>query len=243
MSAALRRPAAVLACVVVALSATSCGPFPGERARPGILGRALAATASATSVTLHTDVVSMGTPMKGRVSRDDRGNCTATMSYGAAGTVELIRIDGRVVYLRRDEALLRLQERHRGPEELEALVRDLRGRWTNPPVEGPGAPEELALCGTEEDSGEKKWGGENGWDDDSATGEASTVDGQKALRLAKPVDSDGGTTTVYVAAEGPPYLLRVVTTGGDEPGTTTYSRYNRPVEATAPAAEDVVLTD
>ncbi|MFB7234700.1 hypothetical protein ACFCXK_07950 [Streptomyces sp. NPDC056269] len=55
MSAALRRPAAVLACVAATLSATACGPLPGERARPGILGRALAATASAAEDVVLTD--------------------------------------------------------------------------------------------------------------------------------------------------------------------------------------------
>lgn len=84
---------------------------------------------------------------------------------------------------------------------------------------------------------------ENGWDDDSAKAEATTVDGQKALKLAKPVGSDDETTTVYVAAEGPPYLLKIVKTRGETPGTTTYSHYNRPVEAKAPPAKDVVVTD
>ncbi|WP_338490977.1 hypothetical protein [Streptomyces sp. SJL17-4] len=239
MPAVLRRPATALLCAPVILSATACGPFLGDLTRPGILGRAITATEAAKSVTVHTDVLSMAVPMKGYVSRDNRGNCTAKMSYGPAGTAEVIKIDDKDVYLRRDESLLRMQERHRSPEDLEALIDDLRGRWTKPSVDGPDAPDELALCGGKRTS---TWL-ENGWEDDSAKGEVTTVEGRKALKLAKPVGSDGETTTVYIAAEGPPYLLKIVTTGGEVSGTTTFSHYDRPVEAKAPPVEDVVVTD
>ncbi|MCX4985925.1 hypothetical protein [Streptomyces sp. NBC_00572] len=245
MPVVLRRPAATLVCVAVTLSATACSPHLGDLPQAEILGRAIRATESAKSVTVHTDALSWGTPMKGHLSHDSRGNCTATMSYGPAGTAEMIMIDNKDVYLRRDEALLRMQERHRSPKDLEALIEDLRGRWTKPPLDGPDAPDELALCGGKRTPGEERTptGLENGWDDASAKAEATTIDGQKALKLAKPVGSDGETTTVYIAAEGPPYLLKIVNTRGEMPGTTTYSRYNRPVEAKAPQAKDVVVTD
>ncbi|MFD8008867.1 hypothetical protein [Streptomyces sp. NPDC059762] len=238
MPAALHRPAAALVCVAVAVSATACGPSPGGGpTRTEMLGRAIEATESATSVTVHTDGMSLMVPVKGRVSLDERGNCTATMSYGTAGTVDLITIDGRDVYLRRDEPLLRTQERHRSPEDLKALVAKVGGRWTRPAVGGPGAPAELTLC-----AGVNLPAGlENGWDDDSGKGEPATVDGRKALKLVR----RGGEseTTVYIAAEGPPYLLKIVTKGGESPGTTTYAHYGRGGGGKAPPAEDVVVAD
>ncbi|MFJ8298012.1 hypothetical protein ACIQ9R_19265 [Streptomyces sp. NPDC094447] len=233
------RTALVVVCLAISVTGagTACGPSPGDRTTgTGTLSRAIEATESAISVTVHTDALSLSVPMKGHVSRDGRGNCTARMSYGEAGTAEVIRVAGRDSYLRRDEALLRMQERHRGPEELDALVSALRGRWTKPPAEGPDTPPELALCtGARVPSGL-----DNGWDDESAPAEPATVEGRKALRLAKPVGGEGETTTVYIAAEGPPYLLKIVTTGGETPGATTYAHYGRPVDAAAPAAEDVV---
>ncbi|MFE5730956.1 hypothetical protein ACFQ7A_08625 [Streptomyces sp. NPDC056528] len=237
MAAALHRPTTTLACVAVTLFATACGPFPGDLTRPEILGGAVKATESAKSVTLHTDGISLMVPMKGRVSRDSRGDCTATMSYGAAGTAELIKIDDKDVYLRRDKTLLRTQERHRSPEDLKTLLDKLEGRWTRPPLDGPDgpdAPAELALC----DGVNIPTNLENGWDDDSAKGHPTTIDGRKALKLVRP----GGEseTTVYIAAEGPPYILKIVTKGGETPGTTTYSHHERPVEAKAPPTEDVV---
>ncbi|MFD3536342.1 hypothetical protein [Streptomyces sp. NPDC058664] len=237
MPAALRHPAATLVCVAVTLSATACGPFLGDLTRPEILGRAIEATESAKSVTIHTDMLSMAVPIKSHVSFDGRGDCTATMSYGSEGVAELVKIAGKDVYLRRDESLLRTQERHRSPQDLEALVDKLRGRWTKPPVDGPDAPDELGICRGKRDFTEL----EKGWDDDSAKGAPTTVDGRKALKLVRPgTESE---TTVYIAAEGPPYILKIVTKGGEVSGTTTYSHYGRPVEAKAPPAEDVVVTD
>ncbi|MFI8320623.1 hypothetical protein [Streptomyces sp. NPDC085529] len=237
MPAALPRPATALACVALALSATACGPFGGDPAGPELVTRAIKATESARSVTVHLGGLSLMVPTKGHVSLDTRGNCTATMSYGTAGTAELIKINGKDVYLRRDETLLRTQERHRSPKELNALVDTVRGRWTRPPLDGPDAPAELTLC----DRVPLPPGLGNGWDDDSANGEPATVDGHRARKLVRR-DSEGE-TAVYVAAEGPPYLLKIVTTGGDSPGTTAYAHYDRPVEAKAPPPEDIVLTD
>ncbi|MEU2658293.1 hypothetical protein ABZ615_23585 [Streptomyces sp. NPDC007325] len=236
MPAALRRAASAPVCLAVTLPATACDPLLGDKTRPELLGRAIEATESAESVTLHIDVLSLMVPMKGSVSLDGRGNCVAVMSYGAAGVAELIRIEGREVYLRRDEALLRAQERHRITRD---LLDDLAGRWTRPPADGPDAPGELALC----DGRRTPLGLENGWEGDSAESEVTTVGGRRAHKLAKPVDGEGGTTTVSIAADGPPYLLKVVTTGGDEAGTTAFSHYGGPVGAKAPPAGSLAVTD
>ncbi|GEB59964.1 hypothetical protein [Streptomyces gardneri] len=238
MRALLRRPvAAVFLCTALTLSATACGRFVGDLTRPEILGKAIRATESADFVTVYSDGLSLAVPMKNRTSRDNRGNCTTTLSHGASDTVDVIKLDGDV-YVRRDEARLRREESHRTPEELEALIGRLKGRWTKYPAGGPDAPEGLGTCG-------RKIGFhwvENGWDDDSMEPTATTVDGRKALKLAKPVGGDGETTTLYMAAEGPPYFLKIVMTGGETPGTTTYD-YDRPVEVKAPPAEDVVVVD
>ncbi|MFF8838412.1 hypothetical protein [Streptomyces sp. NPDC015130] len=229
-----RSGVATVLCAAVALSATACGAG-GEPTGPQLLDEAVRATNSAKSVTRYTDGLSLGVPMKGYVSLDSRGRCTATMTYGATGTAELVKVDDKTVYLRRDESLLRMQERHRSPEEMEALIDELRGNWTKPPVDGPDAPDELALC----DPARPLAGFEHGRPGIVRDGE-STVDGRRALKLTDPGGGDDGTTTVHVAAEGTPYILRIVRTGGDEPGTVTFTHYDRPVEAKAPPAEDVV---
>ncbi|MEU3747898.1 MULTISPECIES: hypothetical protein [Streptomyces] len=236
MHALLRRPVAVaLLCAASGLSATACGRPAADPAEPWILDKAIRATESAESVTVQSDGFSLMVPMKSRSSRDGRGNCTTTLSHGTSDTLDVIRVDGDV-YVRRDEARLRREESHRTPEDLEALIGRLKGRWTKSPADGPAAPEGLGTCSWKVGSPSLV----NGWDDDSVEPAETTVDGRKALRLAQPVGGDGETTTVYIAAEGPPHLLKIVMTGGETPGTTTY-HYDRPVEVKAPPAKDVVV--
>ncbi|MDO0939158.1 hypothetical protein QQY66_48450 [Streptomyces sp. DG2A-72] len=49
---------------------------------------------------------------------------------------------------------------------------------------------------------------------------------QNAITLTK--EEDGATTNTYVATEDEPYILRVVTKGGDEPGDLTLADYDKP---------------
>ena len=54
-------------------------------------------------------------------------------------------------------------------------------------------------------------------------------------------DKDGESTTLYVARDSAkPYILRVVTTGGDDPGTVTLKDYDKPVTVEAPPADQVM---
>ncbi|MGN9758127.1 hypothetical protein [Streptomyces sp. SD31] len=67
------------------------------------------------------------------------------------------------------------------------------------------------------------------------------VDGKPTITLTK--EEDGATTNTYVATEDEPYILRVVTKGGGEPGDLTLTDYDKPVSATAPSSEDVVAVE
>ncbi|MEU3689612.1 hypothetical protein [Streptomyces narbonensis] len=257
MHAPLRRPVtAAFLCAAVALSAAACGPFAndptaakpagpfGELTGTQILDKAIGATKTARSVTLDIDVTSDGEPLKAYLSVDTRGKCAGTLTVDATGTAELVKPDGKDAYLRFDESFLRAQAKGESPEVQEALLKELRGRWTKTPVDDPDSRDMLALCDLKELLAGFEQGGSG-----IAKGGETTVGGRKALRLTESGEGEGGgegegeTNTVYVATEGTPYLLRIVTTGGDEPGTITFTHYDRPVEAKAPPAEDVVVMD
>ncbi|MGW6394263.1 hypothetical protein ACWFR1_28030 [Streptomyces sp. NPDC055103] len=260
MHATPRRPLAVaLLCAAVALSATACarfsdvpvseevtdgpspkatGPF-GESTGPQILDRAIAATKAAKSLTLDVDVTSDGEPLKAYLSVDSRGKCVGTLTVDATGTAELIKADDKNAYLRFDESFLRAQGKGESPEVQEALLQQLRGRWTKSSVNDPDTKGMLELCDLKGLLAAFEQGGSG-----IQKGGEAVVDGRKALKLTEPGGTAADeTNTVYVAAEGEPHILRIVTTGGDEPGTITFSRYDRPVEAKAPPAKDVVVTD
>lgn len=63
-------------------------------------------------------------------------------------------------------------------------------------------------------------------------GATSTINGQKVIAIS----TKGGAfeDTLYVATTGTPYIVRVVTAGSSG-GTVTFTNYNQPVNAKAPA--------
>ncbi|MFC9596196.1 hypothetical protein ACFTUC_41185 [Streptomyces sp. NPDC056944] len=250
-AAPCRRPrrtavAAALLGAASALCATACGPSTDD-ARPAgpfgeltgsqIVDKAFAATRTAKSLTVDIDLRSPDEPTKGYLALDDRGRCAGTLTMGTADTAELVKADDKNVYLRFDEAFLREQVKDESPETQEATLDALRGRWMKSPVSDPDSRDMLALCDLKE-----LLGGFGPGAGGIVKGAETTVGGQRALALTEPGE-DGASSTVYVATEGTPYVLRIVTKGGEEPGTITFSKYGRPVVATVPAAKDVVVTD
>ncbi|MER5207811.1 hypothetical protein [Streptomyces sp. NPDC002825] len=247
MHAAPRRTALVtVLSAALTLGATACGPSTddakpagpfGELTGSQIVDKAFAATRSATSLTVDVDEQGPVEPLKAYLSLDTRGRCTGTLTMGAASTVELLKTDDKTVYMRFDEAFLREQVKEEGPEAQDATVKELKGRWLKGALSDPDNKGMVELCDLKELLGGFEQGASG-----IVKGAETTVGGQKALALTEPGD-DGETNTVYVATQGTPYVLRIVTKGGEEPGTITFSHYGKPVAAKAPAAKDIVETD
>ncbi|MEV2255792.1 hypothetical protein AB0I94_35445 [Streptomyces sp. NPDC050147] len=77
--------------------------------------------------------------------------------------------------------------------------------------------------------------------DDSTTlrkGEVTEVDGAPAIPVSG--RQDGRTTTLYVATEGTPYLIRAVEKGAGTDSTLTLRDYDKPVPSKTPSDEDSV---
>ncbi|MFC8274359.1 hypothetical protein ACFUJR_17880 [Streptomyces sp. NPDC057271] len=238
-----RRTALVSAlCAAVALSATACGPFSGEAKASGPFGdltgpeiadKAVAATKKADSLTLDLATTTTDGPMKAYLSMNTAGQCAGTLTVGTTGTAELVKADDKDVYLRFDEAFLRAQAKGEPAEVQEAVLKELKGRWVKTPVTDPEAKDNLELCDLKALLGDFEQG-----TDFAVKGKETTVGGKKALTLTE--KSGGESTTVYVATQGEPHILKIVTVGGEEPGTMTFRDYGKPVVAKAPAAQDVV---
>ncbi|MFG3286950.1 hypothetical protein [Streptomyces sp. NPDC048111] len=76
-----------------------------------------------------------------------------------------------------------------------------------------------------------------GQDTAAAKGATTTVDGRPAMVLT---EKDGDESyTLDVATSGRPYLLKMVTVGGDSPGTLAFSHFGEPVHAVAPPKSQV----
>ncbi|MEV5795602.1 MULTISPECIES: hypothetical protein [unclassified Streptomyces] len=107
------------------------------------------------------------------------------------------------------------------------------GKWVKMPA---GDDQLTGLCdkqgllaALDEDKSERKGMSKDG---------SASVDGTSAVKLTK--KSDGKTLTMYVASEGKPYILKVTTTGGSAPESTTFSDYNKPVKPEQPPTGDTV---
>ncbi|MFF6778414.1 hypothetical protein ACFY8W_33375 [Streptomyces sp. NPDC012637] len=251
MSATARRPRrialAATLCAAVALGATACGPVSddkpeasgpfGDMTAAQILDKAVATTKGAHALTVDLDTKSTDGPLKGYLSTDVQGRCAGTLTIGATGTAEVIRPGeptDKAVYLRFDEAFLKEQSKDEPAEVQAAVIKQMKGRWLKTDAKDPDAKDMLDMCDL------KKLMADFEQDSRGAVeGTETTVDGKKALILT--LDYKGGEKdTFYVATEGKPYLLRVVTTGGDEPGTVSFSDFEKPVTAKAPAKKDVI---
>ncbi|MGW4159380.1 hypothetical protein [Streptomyces sp. NPDC004788] len=244
--------ATALCAATLALGATACGPFDtmDSDAGPGsgkpkatgpfagltgsqIADKAMATTKSAKSLSLDIDYKTSDGPMKAYVSTDHQGRCTGTMTIGATGTAELIRPADKAVYLRFDKAFLKEQTKGESAEVQRQVMKQLKGRWIKTDAKDPDAKDMLDLCDLKTllADFEGPYAG-------VVKGKETTVDGRKALPLTQ--DAGGEKSTVYVATEGTPYVLRIVTTGGSEPGTLTLSGFDKPVEAKTPPKKSVV---
>ncbi|MER8045330.1 hypothetical protein [Streptomyces sp. NPDC094032] len=245
-------------CAAVALGATACGPFSGSSggtkdgadsakstapakpagpfeglSGPQIVDKAIGATKTADSLTLDVALKTTDGPIKAKLATDVRGHCAGTMALGATGTAELIKPDATSVYMRFDEAFLKEQAKGESAAVQAEVMKQLKGRWMKSDAKDPDAKDSLALCDLKSLLSDFEQGANT-----AVKGKETTVDGEKALMLTQASASER--TTVYVATEGKPYLLKIVSAGGKEPGTISFRDYDKPVEAKAPPKKDVV---
>ncbi|MDN3293115.1 hypothetical protein QWM81_03440 [Streptomyces ficellus] len=244
---AIVRATAVLGVTVLGL--TACGPL-GQEAEatgpfaglsgPQIANKAIAATKTASSLTLDVNLSASDGDADGRIraymSMDTKGRCAGTLTLGPTGTAEILKTDSKVAYMRFDEAFLREQNEGGSAEENAAVLKQLRGRWVATDVADPSNKDSLAFCELDAMLADFDTGLTS-----ARRGEETTVGGRKALRLTE--SSGGTTTTMYVATEGKPYLLKIEQKGGEEPGTMSFSAYDKPVPAKKPAAKDILDPD
>ncbi|MFE7777997.1 hypothetical protein ACFU5O_29685 [Streptomyces sp. NPDC057445] len=241
----LKRIALTALCSATALGLTGCGtlgpdgketreagsgPF-ADLSGPEVVNKSFRATKEAKSLTLDIDMKSPDGPVKAYLAVNTKGDCAGTVSIDSAGTTELIKT-GNSVYMRFDETMLRMQSKGDSKEETDAVLKALLGKWVETEADSEDARDMVEFCdldtylaGFEDNDNIAKKAGE------------SKVNGASALMLT---ERDGEEKyTAHVAVEGTPYLLKLQVTGGKEPGSMTFSGFNKPVPATKPARKDI----
>ncbi|MGW1841528.1 hypothetical protein [Streptomyces sp. NPDC001966] len=236
-----RASAAALSAATALTLATACNMLPDEApddtapyaglTAPEVTNKALAATRAAKSLRMTVRTTTPEGPVEAYVATDVRGECTVTLSMGAAGTMELVRTGGKV-RTRSDAAMLRSAS----PPQAKSLT----GHWVRPATSDRYAKLAERYCDRETFLGRlapktgtarKKWTSAP----DSGT-PALTVTGE----------TDAGKWTADIATEGKPFLLKLNLppsrpqgspehdTARTAPAAVEFSEFDKPFKATSP---------
>ncbi|MEU0084033.1 hypothetical protein [Streptomyces sp. NPDC006274] len=205
-----------------------------------IADKAVEATRSARSLTMAGRIEKDGEPVSVDLALDSAQNCTGRLGV-KGGRAELRQL-AETMYLKGDEPFWRasLQERSSGsPDGSDngAVVELMTGRWIKMPAGGVADMDRVCdlksmFARMDVDEADRK---------QMKKGPDSSVDGAPTVTLVK--REQGTTTTVHVAKEGKPRVLKIVRTGGDETGTIVLSGYDKPVRVDAPPSEEVIDLD
>lgn len=192
------------------------------------------AMATLTSFTVDGTLTSEGEKISLKVTADRQGNCTGTVGVPAMGQVELLRT-GKQTYIKPDATFWKAIAGKEGNPKAGAVVAELfKGRYLTGGQDNADFREMAQMCDmvdgiAKDDSPDNK----------VAKGTAGTTNGVKTFSLAAS-DTDGSVSTLYIATEGKPYLIKMEQTTGSEPGQMNLSGFNKPVTVQAPPADNVI---
>jgi hypothetical protein len=226
--------AAALASTSAAASASASpsGPDFTTMSAAQVVDRSRAAMASVGSMHVTGTMISAGDKLTIDLSADKDKNCTGTVSSSAVGSMQLIHT-GASTWMKPDAAFLQHIAAQQGGGSADAAVLQLfQGRWLTGGQDDPDLQSMAGMC----DLMSNIPGGDSKLT--SATkGNATNLNGAPVLTVL--VSDDSGPSTLYVSAEGQPYLLRV---DDDAPGggTVNFGDFNKPLTVQAPPADQVV---
>ncbi|MFD5075896.1 hypothetical protein [Streptomyces sp. NPDC058371] len=237
----MRRTAFAALCLAAAATVGLTGCLPGEGkadSKPkgpfaGLTGgeianRAVKATTGAKSLRIKGDVPDEedGGTIQIDMALNKKGECAGTMSLGGQGKADLIKT-GDTLYMKYDEAFLRAQDEGSSKEETDGVVELLADKWTKMSATGSDAKDLASFCDLD-----TVLSGAEDVNSDATRGKTTTVEGTPAIVLNEKDGKDR--YTLYVATEGKPYLVKVISKSAKDPGTLTFTDYNKPVPAKAP---------
>lgn len=230
--------AVATASVSVALLA-GCGGDSGDEGKPfegqsadDIAAKAVEATRQAKSMHVKGDTrLEDGSTVSIDVSVDQEKNCQGTI--GAGGTEADVRHTDATLYLRGDERYWRTALEQQ-PDAAREMAPKLRDKWVKMPANDATTAgvcdKQGFVAAMDEDESERRG---------MKRGATAEVNGEEALKLTK--DASGGEKlTLYVAAEGEPYILKTTTEGGRSPGSVTFGEYDKKVAPEQPPADETV---
>ncbi|TLS40372.1 hypothetical protein FE633_41915 [Streptomyces montanus] len=242
----MRRTALAALCLAAAATASLTGCLPGldeADSKPkgpfaGLTGgeiaeRAVKATSNASSLRMKGTVQDGDGSIDLDMALDKKGQCAGTISLNGEGKADLVKA-GDTVYMKYDEQFLRAQGEGQSKAETDGVVEMLAGKWTKSAATGSDSEDLASFCDLDTVLADFK-----DVHSDATRGKATTVDGTPAIVLHEKDGKDR--YTLYIATEGKPYLLKIIDKSAEDPGTTTFSDYDKPVPAETPKGKVIDL--
>lgn len=203
-------------CVLMALS--GCG-LTGSSESDELVEASRKDMQAVTALTMNASIKQAGKPTKLRISMDLENDCKVTMHTGG-GTAEIVVIRGKKGFLKADAAYYKST----GAKD-PAVLNLVAGKWVE-----YDAKQAAEMCGLEDFLDEFD---EETEDSSAGDGKETKVNGRAATKFTE--ENDDETSTIWVATGADNHVLKIETVGGDEPGTFTFSDYNKDVKVAKPA--------
>ncbi|MFJ6698291.1 hypothetical protein ACIQM4_19775 [Streptomyces sp. NPDC091272] len=199
-----------------------------------IADKAVASTKKAGSVRITAEASDGTRKSTADFAVDTKGNCQGTNTTQDA-KAEMLRVDGSTFIKGNEQYWAAAVKQQGGGAKEQKATAAYKDKWVKlPPAEAKalqgGCDKDAVIALLDRDKTERQG---------MTRGQDTQVDGKQAAVLQKK-SAQGGSITMYVAAEGEPYILKVEEKGGKVPATTTFSDYDKPVEAKAPPAGEIV---
>ncbi|MFG2720639.1 hypothetical protein ACGFW5_20405 [Streptomyces sp. NPDC048416] len=228
-----RTSVAVAALGLCLAGTAACGgggdeAFKGQSADQ-IAAKAVEATRQAESMHMKGTVVQSGGQKVGiDLAVDSQKNCQGTVTNAQA--VSDIRHKDATLYVKGNSAYWQASLKQQ--PQSEKMVPKVADKWVRVPADDDQltglCDKQGLLASMDEDKSERQG---------MSRGDTTTIDGKKAVELKK--QKDGATQSMFVAADGKPYVLKVTTTG-TKAETTVFTDYNKPVDPPQPPADQTV---
>ncbi|TVL90128.1 hypothetical protein [Streptomyces sp. SAJ15] len=231
---------AVAACAALALAVTGCGGDDKDSGEGGASGveklsanevadRAREAMKSATSLKAKLEGVSEGEKTTAEFTLNTAGNCDSSMDAGKSGGYSLIKI-GDDIWMKPTGMMGQAMV----PTGGDVVEKKFKGKYIHDTATNPAMKAMAGLCDIKRmqkdttESQDKKW----------TKGGTAEVDGKKAVAI-EGKNSEGDPMTLYVAAEGKPYPLKVELKGKDK-ATILYTGWDEDFTPKKPSAAETV---
>ncbi|MEU7044330.1 hypothetical protein AB0A77_25175 [Streptomyces varsoviensis] len=186
---------------------------------------------SASALRMKADTGSGAAASKMDIAADNKNNCAGTTSLPTGkGSVEVVK-RGDEVWLKPDADVWTAAtgDPKKGAVAAKAAGdRYLHGKTSETLLK------QMASACDELKTFQKKIAGDNAGDEKLKKGKETTQDGKRVLPLTAKGE-DGTETTIYVAAEGRPQLLKIASKQNGKSSTMEFTDYGKPVAVNPPS--------